>query len=256
MKRTVLLLFAIILCLSCCSCAPRWPEKSLTLAHTVEIIQYNPEDHGVWTTYTITYPNSISEICGVFSDLELKTTHIKEGIDTAFYITFIGQNGEIDHITVIAGRNTLMDKYGDLYNILGETDINGYLNGFLKKAPAKVERDPDEDYGVSLTLPAANRTFGKDDEPPVFSWSVHKGLPSGYYLEIDYLNNGTYMTKYLKDSIALQLTAEEWETIKSEAPTVDGVQKIQWRIRVDRVYHTDMEPFYTDWGYFWIDQNN
>jgi type I restriction enzyme S subunit len=71
----------------------------------------------------------------VFSDLELKTTHIKEGIDTAFYITFIGQNGEIDHITVIAGRNTLMDKYGDAGAV--RYGISGAFNVALGKICVK-----------------------------------------------------------------------------------------------------------------------
>ncbi len=256
MKRFLLMILAMALCLSVCSCTPKWPEKSLMLAHTVELIQYNAEDRNVKTIYTVTDKEAVGELCRTFSDFDLKSTHIREEIAPAFYITFFGQKGEIDHITVIAGRNTVQDKHGDLYNILSETDINSYLNEFLESAPAKVERDPDENYHVSFVAPAQNKTFSGAEEPPIFSWRVNKGLPSGYYLEIDYLNNGTYMTKYLKDSIALQLTAEEWETIKAEAPAVDGVQKIQWRIRIDRIYHTDMEPYYTGWNYFWIDQNN
>jgi len=33
---------------------------------------------------------------------------------------------------------------------------------------------------------------------------------------------------------------------------VDGKQKVQWRIRIDPNYHVELEPFYTDWNYFWI----
>ena len=33
------------------------------------------------------------------------------------------------------------------------------------------------------------------------------------------------------------------------APTVDGLKKVQWRIRIDPNYHVELEPFYTDWNY-------
>ena len=49
-----------------------------------------------------------------------------------------------------------------------------------------------------------------------------------------------------------RLSEDEWDTIKANAPTVDGIQKVHWRIRIDPNYHVELEPFYTDWNYFWI----
>ena len=71
-------------------------------------------------------------------------------------------------------------------------------------------------------------------------------------LEIDYLNDGTYLTKTIVDRTNYKLTSEEWDTIINDTPLVDGVKTVRWRVRIDYVYHTDLDPYYTNWGAFYI----
>ena len=66
-------------------------------------------------------------------------------------------------------------------------------------------------------------------------------------------NRQQYLTKTTVDRTNYKLSTEEWETIINDTPVVDGVRTVQWRVRIDYVYHTDLEPYYTNWGTFYID---
>lgn len=259
MKRTLILLLAISLCLSLClsvcSCSTKWTREDIAKAHTVEITQYNSDHPNIRITYTITDEETVKSLCSTFSLLELEDMNMKGTTTKSFYIRFIGNGGEIDHITVISGRNIIQDKHGYLYNITDEDemDINRHLNEVIASAPAEIKRDPEENYAVFLLEPSHNRTFAQEDAPPVFSWSIQEGFPQAFVIEIDYRQGGTYMTIPCH-SVSYMLSQEDWETIKAHAPINDGKQKIQWRIRIDPVYHADLEPYYTGWSYFWIEQ--
>ena len=182
----------------------------------------------------------------------MKDTHIKKEIGTTYYVRFLGNGGEIDHITVITGHNTLQDKHGDLYKIISEIDVEDYISEVIETAPSEIIWDPDENYTVDLHHPATNWTFGQEDEPPTFSWSLRKCFTKELVIEID-LKQDSYMEITANGSLSsCRLTEDEWETIKANAPTVDGKQRVQWRIRIDPNYHVELEPFYTDWNYFWI----
>ena len=252
MKRILSMVVVFVLCVSVCSCSAKWTDEDITKAHTVEITKYDSEDPNIKVIYTITDAETVKNLCNTFSLLELKDAHVKETIAKSFYIRFIGNGSEIDHITVISGRNTIQDKHGDLYNITDEMDINRHINEVVENAPSEITRDPDENYKVQLKAPAQNMTLGTEDAPPTFAWDVQNGLPQSFVVEIDYMNDGSYISRTATVGVTYLLPEEDWETIKNNAPIVDGVQKIQWRIRIDSVYHTDLDPYYTDWSYFYI----
>ena len=112
---------------------------------------------------------------------------------------------------------------------------------------------PDEDnYAVVHVFPSENKTFDKDDEPPFFYWREQMGFPERVVLEIDYMNDGTYMSKTIEVGCTHQMTEEDWITIKDNAPVVDGLQKINWRIRIDYIVTPSRGAYYTDWCSFWI----
>ena len=77
-------------------------------------------------------------------------------------------------------------------------------------------------------------------------------IPQEFLLEIDYLNDGTYLTKNIVDRTNYKLSNEEWETIINNTPIVNGAKTVRWRVRIDYVYHTDLAPYYTNWGTFHI----
>lgn len=252
MKRIVLLLLCLVLSVSLCACTAKWTDEDITKATKIEITKYDSDDPNIKVIYTITDEDMVSSFTNTFSEFEVKDTHIRKEIARSYYVRFLGNGGEIDHITVITGHNTLQDKHGDLYKIAGNIDVEDYINEVIETAPSEIIWDPDENYSVDLNSPVTNWTFGQEDEPPRFSWTLRKCFTKELVIEID-LNQDSYMEILVSGSFSsYQLSADEWEVIKSNAPMVDGTQKVQWRIRIDPNYHVELEPFYTDWNYFWI----
>lgn len=252
MKRIISMTIILALCISLCSCSAKWTDEDITKSTKIEITKYESDNPNIKVIYTITDEDVVNSFTNTFSEFEVKDTHIREVIERSYYVRFLGNGGEIDHITVITGHNTLQDKHGDLYKITGETDVEDYISDVIETAPSEIIWDPDENYTVDLHHPVTNWTFGQEDEPPTFSWSLRKCFTKELVIEID-LNQDSYMEITANGSLSsCRLTEDEWETIKANAPTVDGKQKVQWRIRIDPNYHVELEPFYTDWNYFWI----
>ena len=252
MKRIISITIILALCISLCSCSAKWTDEDITESTKIEITKYESDNPNIKVIYTITDEDTVNSFCDTFSNLEVKDTHIKKEIGKSYYVRFLGNGGEIDHITVITGHNTLQDKHGDLYKIISEIDVEDYISEVIETAPSEIIWDPDENYTVDLHHPATNWTFGQEDEPPTFSWSLRKCFTKELVIEID-LKQDSYMEITANGSLSsCRLTEDEWETIKANAPTVDGKQKVQWRIRIDPNYHVELEPFYTDWNYFWI----
>lgn len=110
----------------------------------------------------------------------------------------------------------------------------------------------EEQYSVLLAFPPQNKTFEKDDPPPTFFWQKDEGFPKSYIIEIDYMHDGTYMSRTVEVGITYLMTEEDWNTIKDNAPVENDVQKINWRIRVNYITDPSREPYYTGWTYFWI----
>lgn len=220
--------------------------------HTVEITWFDPENGNVQVIYTITDEKTVGNLCNTFSMLDLKEAHIREPIGKSYYIRFIGNGGEIDHVSIIAGHNTLQDKRGNLYKITDEMDLERHLGEVLESAPSEIRREPEENYRVGLEAPAQNQTFEPNDAPPTFRWEVQSGLPQTFVVEIDCGKGDVYLSRTVTGSVAYALSAEDWETVKETVSVVDGVQTIKWRIRIDPVYHKDLEPYYTEWSDFGI----
>lgn len=113
----------------------------------------------------------------------------------------------------------------------------------------------EDDCAVLLSTPSHNYTYKSTDPAPIFEWHVIAGLPERFVLEIDYLHDGTYMTGIAVGCNTYLLPEADWQTIMENAPKTDGIQKIYWRIRIDYLYCTEKEPYYSQWTYFWIESS-
>lgn len=239
----------IVLTVSLCSCAVKWTERDITQARRVEITVYDRQDPNIQVIYTIDDHEAVEELCQTFANLDLKKTKLKGMTQASYYVRFTGHGRELDHFTVITGHNTIQDRKGNSYLITEEIDVEDYLSKVIATVPSEKTRNPEEHYQVSLCSPAANQVFGKEDAPPVFSWSVLDGLPQAFMIEIDCMGDGSYMSIPAK-GLSQTLTAQEWEKIKENAPITNGIQTVKWRIRIDPVYHEDLDPYYTAWSQF------
>ena len=113
----------------------------------------------------------------------------------------------------------------------------------------------EEKYCILLDTPAENYVFEENASPPTFKWSVQQGEPITFTIEIDYLGGKPYLSKTVTGLISYTLSAEDWETIKQNAPVENGMQNIYWRIRIDYTIYSDEGPYYSQWGYFGIKAN-
>lgn len=113
----------------------------------------------------------------------------------------------------------------------------------------------EEDCVVLLATPPHNHTYKSTDPAPLFTWDIVAGIPQKFIVEIDYLNDGSYMTGTAVGCNNYLLSESDWKTIIDNAPKTDGVQKIHWRIRIDYTFCTEKEPYYSEWSYFWIESN-
>ena len=134
------LLFSLLLGMLT-ACSAKWTDEDLSQAHTVEITEYG-EGYETKTTYTITDERTVNNLRHTFSLLELEKTRVQGHTEKSFYIRFLGANGEIDHITILAGRNVVQDRHGELYRITDDMDINRHLREVLETAPADVTQTP------------------------------------------------------------------------------------------------------------------
>ena len=71
-----------------------------------------------------------------------------------------------------------------------------------------------ESYLVSLNEPDENAVISSTSSAPTFRWTREDGLTEKYILEIDYLKNGTYMTKTISNKTSLTLSEAEWQKMK------------------------------------------
>ena len=105
-----------------------------------------------------------------------------------------------------------------------------------------------ESYFVSLISPSANASIPYNGDPPTFYWQANKGLSKQYILELDYLNNGTYMSRTINTSTSYVLSTSDWNTIINDAPfTASGVKQIKWRIKINYIIYPEEDPYCTDW---------
>lgn len=110
-----------------------------------------------------------------------------------------------------------------------------------------------ESYFVTRLQPSGNQVYNASDPPPRFAWTLDQGLTESFVIEIDYLHDGSYITDEITGRTNYRLSQELWEKIKNDSPIVDGKQKICWRIRIDYYLYPEEGPYYTSWGFFWIE---
>ena len=218
MKRILSVIIILAFLVSLCSCSAKWTNEDITKTHKIEITKYKSDNPNIKVIYTITDEDVVNRFTNTFSELEVKDAHIREAIDRSYYIRFLGNGGEIDHITIITGHNTLQDKHGDLFKITDEIDIEDYISEVIKTAPSEIMWNPDENYTVDLHHPITNWTFGQEDEPPTFSWSLRKCFTKELISEID-LNQDSYMEITVNGSFSsCRLTEDEWEIKQMHRP--------------------------------------
>lgn len=110
-----------------------------------------------------------------------------------------------------------------------------------------------EEYYVLLSSPPENHVYKENDPPPLFSWSVLQGLPQTFIIEIDYMNDGTYMSRTTTGNDTYLLSESDWAKIVDAVSTSNGLKKVQWRIRINYAVDVEKEPYYSGWNYFWIE---
>lgn len=116
-----------------------------------------------------------------------------------------------------------------------------------------VPQNGEEQYFILLSHPSLNDVFTKSDRPPRLEWNSYKDMPNTTTIEIDYLHNGTYLSREVAGlNNEYQITTEDWEVIIKNAPVAEGIQKVSWRIRIDYSLDKDKDPYYSDWGSFFI----
>lgn len=109
-----------------------------------------------------------------------------------------------------------------------------------------------EEYAILLSYPAQNQRFKYTDSPPIFYWTVQKGFPNVFIVEIKYNDNDTYISGEVRGGNTYLLPEEDWVKIKNYAPIVEGMQKISWRVRIDYTFKNDNIVYYSEWSQFWI----
>ena len=83
-------------------------------------------------------------------------------------------------------------------------------------------------------------------------WTVQKGLSQEFFVEIKYNDNAPYIIGEIKGGNTYLLPQDDWETIKNNASTVNGMKRVEWRIRIDYAQGEEELSYYSMWGFFWI----
>lgn len=110
-----------------------------------------------------------------------------------------------------------------------------------------------ESYTASLFSPTANAGISYNQGAPTFVWTSNNGPSQHYTLEIDYLGNGSYISRYIQNTSSYTLSASDWEMIKKDAPLISsGVKQIKWRIKISYVIYPEEDPYCSNWGTFTI----
>ena len=109
-----------------------------------------------------------------------------------------------------------------------------------------------EEYAILLSYPAQNQRLKYTDSPPIFCWTVQKGVPQVFIVEIKYSDNNANILSEIRGGNTYLLPEEDWKKIKNYAPIIEGMQKISWRIRIDYTLKNNELIYYSEWTHFWI----
>lgn len=109
-----------------------------------------------------------------------------------------------------------------------------------------------ESYSVLLGSPSNNATIPYNAQAPEFNWILSIGTPENITLQIDYLNNGSYLSLQISNAHQYTLSDNMWNTIKNGAPFTGDKKEIRWRIKIDYEHYPEEQPYYTTWNTFII----
>ena len=109
-----------------------------------------------------------------------------------------------------------------------------------------------ESYTVLLDSPSMNASVSANSTPPTFQWTMQNGSTQNFILEIDYLNNGSYMSIPVQNARNYTLSSNEWNAIINNSPFTYTVKDIRWRIRINYIIYPDLQPYRTEWSTFSI----
>ena len=163
---------------------------------------YNPSIYGIALDVNVSYySNNMGET--------LQNAYIYYGISTQDDVTC--QVGYAHQTMGLGEPSVSIDGSGSLSFSVG---LASTMNEYYGRAFMLYH----ESYSVLLSVPANNATLEYNSAPPTFSWNVQSGNPEKFELEIDYLNNGWYQSINVNGGNYYQLSSNDWNTIKDDAP--------------------------------------
>ena len=111
----------------------------------------------------------------------------------------------------------------------------------------------EENYVIELTMPLQDTISETNDPPLILAWKVHEDFPSEFWVEFNYDGSNSVSNAdrvYYQSAYVMQ--EELWNRLKKDAPIVDGVQKIYWRVSINYTTDLEKEPYHSEWSYFFI----
>ena len=103
-----------------------------------------------------------------------------------------------------------------------------------------------ESYYIKPLSQSGTLTINASDTAPTFEWKSDYSSPDTFILQIDYLNNGTFLTKTTPRE-NYTLSSSEWELIKDNALFTNTIKTFRWRIKIDFSIYTGIS-YYSDWN--------
>ena len=208
-------------------------EGELSDGYALKI--YNPSIYGVAVDVQIGLMQNTGD---------LQYAYVYYGISTQEDVTC--QVGYAHKTVGIGDPSVSIDSSGSLSFSIG---LVSTMNEYMGQSFTLYH----ESYSVSLISPSANASISCNATVPTFYWQSPNGLSKQYILEIDYLNNGTYMSRSINTSTSYALSTSDWDTIINDSPFISsGVKRINWRIKINYIIYPDEVPYCTEWSTFTI----
>ena len=152
-------------------------------------------------------------------------------------------------ICMFAGCELVYDVTNSEWHFLKLGDsYYPYSDYFVEKPMIK-----EENYVIELTMPLQDTISETNDPPLILAWKVHEDFPNEFWVEFNYdgCNSVSNADRVYYQS-AYVMQEELWNRLKKDAPIVDGVQKIYWRVSINYTTDLEKEPYHSEWSYFFI----
>lgn len=150
-------------------------------------------------------------------------------------------------------------KTMELGDISVGTDVEGNISfsisvgSTMNQYKGRAFTIPYENYAVRLDSPTNNVEFSSNQSPPSFSWTMIRGNPKNSFLQIDYLNNASYLSIPISNyETHCDLSTSLWNTIKNQSPFTGNLKVIRWRVKIKYTAYGGVESYYSGWRTFKI----